>query len=139
MKRFTFMLLLILATSISFAQKGQLPSTANDFINIYFPEREIVETVENTSPHSTYLVEIAPDVTIIFDISGEWQSIETASSTLPTTLLKENTKRFILTKYNSLSMIMRIDKIGSKKEITFFDGNRFLFDESGQFEQIIKN
>lgn len=139
MKRFTFMLLLILATSISFAQKGQLPSTAKDFINIYFPEKEIVETIEDTSPQLTYRVAIAPDVTIVFDISGDWQSIETASSALPTTLLKENTKSFILTKYNSLSMIMRIDKIGNKKEITFFDGNRFLFDEAGQFEQIIKN
>lgn len=139
MKRVSCIIIFVFACAVAFAQSSQLPKAANDFISTYFTDSQVTNVIDVSSSINPYRVEVSPDFTIIFDASGNWQTIETAGSTLPETLLQDNTKSYILSKYEKLGMIMRISKVGNKKEVTFFDGVIFSFNETGSFERIVKN
>ena len=142
MKKFILTLLTILiSTSLSFAfdkytiNRDELPQTAQDMLQQYFPKAKIgmIKVDKHLLKKTDYDVRLVNGTTIEFSNAGKWTSVDCKTKEVPEGLIPKNIRNYVNKNFKDLK-IVKIEKKSSGYEIGLSDGVELKFNLLGQYK-----
>ncbi|MDE6239891.1 MAG: PepSY-like domain-containing protein [Muribaculaceae bacterium] len=142
MKKFILTLLTILiSTSLSFAfdkytiNRDELPQTAQDMLQQYFPKAKIgmIKVDKHLLKKTDYDVRLVNGTTIEFSNAGKWTSVDCKTKEVPEGLIPKTIRNYVNKNFKDLK-IVKIEKKSSGYEIGLSDGVELKFNLLGQYK-----
>lgn len=142
MKKFILTLLTILiSTSLSFAfdkytiNRDELPQTAQDMLQQYFPKTKIgmIKVDKHLLKKTDYDVRLVNGTTIEFSNAGKWTSVDCKTKEVPEGLIPKTIRNYVNKNFKDLK-IVKIEKKSSGYEIGLSDGVELKFNLLGQYK-----
>ena len=142
MKKFILTLLTILiSTSLSFAfdkytiNRDELPQTAQDMLQQYFPKAKIgmIKVDKHLLKKTDYDVRLVNGTTIEFSNAGKWTSVDCKTKEVPEGLIPKTIRNYVHKNFKDLK-IVKIEKKSSGYEIGLSDGVELKFNLLGQYK-----
>ncbi len=139
-KLFTILLLAVAFTScekedmpITF---DQLPATAQSFIEQHFSKSDII-AIESDKElfDSEYKVLLKNGCTVEFSKSGNWESVDCSSSSVPTAIIPEKISTYVTTTYPEY-LVTEIEKSNTGFDVELNNNLELDFDSTGNFIRI---
>ena len=142
MKKFILTLLTILiGTGLSFAfdkytiNRDELPQTAQDMLQQYFPKAKIgmIKVDKHLLKKTDYDVRLVNGTTIEFSNAGKWTSVDCKTKEVPEGLIPKTIRNYVNKNFKDLK-IVKIEKKSSGYEIGLSDGVELKFNLLGQYK-----
>ena len=142
MKKIILTLLTILiSTSLSFAfdkytiNRDELPQTAQDMLQQYFPKAKIgmIKVDKHLLKKTDYDVRLVNGTTIEFSNAGKWTSVDCKTKEVPEGLIPKTIRNYVHKNFKDLK-IVKIEKKSSGYEIGLSDGVELKFNLLGQYK-----
>ncbi len=140
MKKILVSLTLIIAAFVvigctdhdKFIKLEQTPATAQNFIQLHFPNIEISYVKQD---HDSYEVRFSNGYEVDFDRKGEWDNVDCHQQAVPESiiaLIPAGIPQYVATNFPSTS-ICQIDKERNQYDIELTNGLELTFNAEGRF------
>lgn len=143
MKRFILCLVtLMMGLGLLYADKytinrNELPQTAQEMLDKYFPKAKIgmIKVDKHLLKKTDYDVRLVNGTKIEFSNSGKWTSVDCKSRSVPSELIPRAIRNYVSKNFES-AKIVKIVKKASGYEITLSDDVELQFSLLGKFKGI---
>lgn len=143
MKRFILCLVtLMMGLGLLYADKytinrNELPQTAQEMLDKYFPKAKIgmIKVDRHLLKKTDYDVRLVNGTKIEFSNSGKWTSVDCKSRSVPSELIPRAIRNYVSKNFESVK-IVKIVKKASGYEITLSDDVELQFSLLGKFKGI---
>ncbi|MDE7458202.1 MAG: PepSY-like domain-containing protein [Muribaculaceae bacterium] len=131
----------MISTSLSFAfdkytiNRDELPQTAQDMLQQYFPKAKIgmIKVDKHLLKKTDYDVRLVNGTTIEFSNAGKWTSVDCKTKEVPEGLIPKTIRNYVHKNFKDLK-IVKIEKKSSGYEIGLSDGVELKFNLLGQYK-----
>lgn len=140
-----FSLLVIALVAVQFAFAGdvitkdinQLPLSARNFINKYFPKPEVthIKIGKEVMESKKYEVLLTNGTEIDFDSKGSWLEVDARKGKVPEALVPTFVKDYLKANNFTKEFVTKVERERKATEVKLNTGLSFKFDKNGKFRK----